>query len=347
VRAALFDAFGVTPTVVDVADPACPRDGVVVQVEATGLCRSDWHGWMGHDPDIRLPHVPGHEFAGVVVEAGPDVREGRVGDRVTTPFVCACGTCRTCRRGDQQICERQQQPGFTYWGSFATYVVIPVADVNAVPLPAAMPFDTAAALGCRFATAYRAVTAHARVAPGGWLAVHGCGGVGLSAVMIAVAAGVRVVAVDPSASARGLARDLGADHVLDPAAGDVGAAVLDLSGGGVDASVDAIGGAQSLVASVSGLARRGRHVQVGLMGSGSSIPADVIARLIARELELVGSHGMAAHDYPPMLAAIAAGDLDPGRLVRHHVGLGEACTRLAALGAGGSDGVLIVEPARA
>ena len=197
-RAVRVDAFGVVPTVLDVPDPSCPRDGVVVRVEATGLCRSDWHGWVGHDPDIRLPHVPGHEFAGVVVEVGPAVRSCRVGDRVTAPFVCACGTCPTCRRGDHQICERQQQPGFTYWGSFATYVVVPVADVNAVPLPDELPFDTAAALGCRFATAYRAFHAHARVPTGGWLAVHGCGGVGLSAVLIAVAAGVRVVAVDPS-----------------------------------------------------------------------------------------------------------------------------------------------------
>ena len=189
-RAVVYDGFGEAPRVEAVADPEPPPHGVVVRVEASGLCRSDWHGWMGHDPDIRaFPHVPGHELAGVVEAVGAEVRDWAPGARVTVPFVCACGDCEQCAAGNEQICDRQRQPGFTHWGSFAEYVALDWADVNLVALPETVGFDAAAGLGCRFATAYRAVVQVGRAQPGEWVAVHGCGGVGLSAVMIAAGAG--------------------------------------------------------------------------------------------------------------------------------------------------------------
>jgi alcohol dehydrogenase len=341
-RAVVYDEFGTPPVVREVPPPGCPPDGVVVRVRATGLCRSDWHGWVGHDPDIRRPHVPGHEFAGEIADVGGTVTRWRVGDRVTAPFVCACGQCPTCRRGEHQVCERQQQPGFTHWGSFAELVVVDVADVNVVRLPDRMSFDTAAGLGCRFATAYRAVVQHARPAPGEWVAVHGCGGVGLSAVMVAVAAGARVVAIDPNAVARDRAVALGAVAGLDPADGP--AAVHDLTGGGAAVSIDAIGGADTLAAAVAGLARRGRHVQVGLLGPATTVPAQVISQAIAGELAILGSHGMPAHDYPAMLERVTSGELDPGRLVTRRIDLEEAATELAALGTARIDGITIIHP---
>jgi D-arabinose 1-dehydrogenase-like Zn-dependent alcohol dehydrogenase len=344
-RAVVFERFTEPPEVRDVPDPVCPPDAMVLRVAATGLCRSDWHGWMGHDPDIELPHVPGHEFAGEVVEVGPQVGRWRPGDRVTAPFVCACGRCPTCRRGEHQICDHQQQPGFTHWGSFAEYVVVDVADVNGVRLPDGLGFDTAASLGCRFATAYRAVIGHGRVQPGSWVAVHGCGGVGLSAIMIAVAEGARVIAVDPAPPARDRAAALGAEVVLDPAAADVPTAVLELTGGGAAVSVDAIGGVPSLVNSIGCLRKRGRHVQVGLMGAATQVPAQIIASTVGRELELVGSHGMAAADYPGLLARIESGELDLGRLIRRRIGLDDAAGELAALGTAQIDGITVIEPA--
>ncbi|HEY1178322.1 MAG TPA: alcohol dehydrogenase catalytic domain-containing protein, partial [Phytomonospora sp.] len=172
-RAVLFEAYGATPAVADVPEPSPGRRGAVVRVEATGLCRSDWHGWMGHDPDISLPHVPGHEFAGVIEAVGEDVTGWKAGDRVTAPFVCACGTCPACAAGEQQVCERQTQPGFTHWGSFAEYVRVDAADANLVALPPGLSSTAAASLGCRFATAYRAVAARGAVRPGEWVAVHG------------------------------------------------------------------------------------------------------------------------------------------------------------------------------
>src|SRR3954452_2137446 len=188
-RAVVFEQYGEPARVREVPDPEPVEHGVVVRVEATGLCRSDWHGWQGHDPDITLPHVPGHELAGVVEAVGARVTGARPGDRVTVPFVCACGTCPACAVGYQQVCERQTQPGFTHWGSFAQYVALDHADVNLVAVPQELSFATAASLGCRFATAFRAVVRQGRAAAGEWVAVHGCGGVGLSAVMIAAASG--------------------------------------------------------------------------------------------------------------------------------------------------------------
>ncbi|MEZ0447137.1 zinc-dependent alcohol dehydrogenase family protein [Cellulomonas sp. ICMP 17802] len=343
-RAVVIEKFGVPPTLRDVPSPACPADGVVLRVTATGVCRSDWHGWQGHDDDITLPHVPGHELAGVVVEVGADVRSWVVGDEVTVPFVCACGTCAACLAGEQQVCERQRQPGFTDDGSFAELVALHHADVNLVRLPAGMSPVTAAGLGCRFATAYRAVTVHGRVAPGDWVAVHGCGGVGLSAVMIAVAAGARVVAVDVAPAARQAALDMGASVVLD-GTGDVAAQVRAVTDGGAAVSLDALGSRSTAAASILSLRRRGRHVQVGLLLGADASPPLPMGRVIGWELELYGSHGMAAHEYPAMLTRIASGELDPSRLVGRTIGLDDAPAALVALGAGSAGpGMTVVVP---
>ena len=200
-RAVIFEEFQKPLQVRDVVDPTPPRDGVVISVAASGLCRSDWHGWMGHDSDIQLPHVPGHEFAGRVAEVGADVTRWQVGDRVTVPFCVGCGRCETCAQGDLQICDHYFQPGFTAWGSFAEYVAIPHADLNLVQLPEEIAFDAAASLGCRMVTAFRAVVDQGRLQPDQWIAVFGCGGVGLSAVMIAKSLGAKVIGIDVQPSA--------------------------------------------------------------------------------------------------------------------------------------------------
>ncbi|GII57412.1 alcohol dehydrogenase [Planotetraspora thailandica] len=344
-RAVVYEAFGAEPEVREVADPVAPPEGAVIRVEATGLCRSDWHGWMGHDDDIRvLPHVPGHELAGVVESVGPGVTTRRPGDRVMVPFICACGTCRQCAAGDHQVCERQTQPGFTHWGSFAEKVAIGHADVNLVPLPDGMAFATAASLGCRFATAFRAVVAQGGVRAGDWVAVHGCGGVGLSAVMIAAASGARVVAVDVSPAALDLAARFGAaECVRADGSADTAAEVREITGEGAHVSLDALGGAATCAASIASLRRRGRHVQVGLLPGATELP---MGRVIAHELEIVGSHGMAAHAYPPMLEMIAAGTLRPDLLVTRTIGLGEAPSALTALSHGGVAGITMIEPRR-
>jgi len=342
-RAAIYEEFRGPVRVRDVSDPVPPDDGVVVAVKATGICRSDWHGWMGHDPDIRLPHVPGHELAGVVAAKGKLVTRWSVGDRITVPFVCACGTCRPCRTGNEQVCDHQFQPGFTHWGSFAGYVALHRADLNLVRLPDELSFETAASLGCRFATSFRAVVDQARVAEGQWVAIHGCGGVGLSAIMIARACGAQVIAIDISAEKLDFARSVGANVTLDAHQhADIPAAVRDNTHGGADVSIDALGSPQTCFNSVACLAKRGKHIQVGLLLAGQSRPALPMDQVIAKELEILGSHGMQAHRYPAMLEMIRTRQLQPAKLVGRTLTLEESVSSLTGMDRDASLGVTII-----
>jgi len=344
-QAVTFEAFAQPLTVQSVPDPNPSPRGAVIKVEATGVCRSDWHGWMGHDPDINtLPHVPGHELAGVVAEVGSRVTRWQRGDRVTMPFVCGCGTCPECASGNHQVCENQFQPGFTAWGSFAEYVAVDYADTNLVRLPDLMNFVAAASLGCRFATSFRAVVRQGRVSGGQWLAVHGCGGVGLSAVMIAQALGALVIAIDINDGALKRATNLGAAAAINASRVDnVVEAVQEISGGGVHVSLDALGSKQTCYNSIANLRRRGKHVQVGLMVAEDSLPPVPMGMVIAKELEIYGSHGMQAHDYPAMLSMIEAGKLHPEKLVERTISLSEAPEVLAHMNDFAFSGVTIID----
>lgn len=344
-RAVVFTEFGGTLGVTDMDAPEPTPHGAVIEVRATGVCRSDWHGWQGHDPDIHVPHVPGHEFAGVVAAVGDQVTRWRRGDRVTVPFVCACGTCEACIAGEHQVCENQTQPGFTHHGSFAELVRIDHADVNLVRLPDDLDFIAAAALGCRFATAFRAVSAHGQVSPGQWVAVHGCGGVGLSAVMIASALGARVVAVDVSDAALALAQEMGAVATVNANdVSDIGAHVVALTDGGAHVSIDAFGSEATCAASIESLRRRGRHVQVGLLPEALGRPRLPMARVVWLELSIHGSHGMAAHEYGPMLQMVADGTLRPDLLVTDVIGLDDAPAALAAMSGAAAPGTRVIVP---
>ncbi|MFY1706607.1 zinc-dependent alcohol dehydrogenase family protein [Tritonibacter scottomollicae] len=324
-KAVLFEKFRQAPKVATVADPTPARHGVVIKVEATGVCRSDWHGWMGHDSDIDLPHVPGHELAGVIEAVGKDVTNWHVGDRVTVPFISGCGSCSECHAGHQQVCHNQEQPGFTHWGSFAEYVGIHQADLNLVALPESMDFATAASLGCRFATAFRAVVDQGKAGAGQWVAVHGCGGVGLSAVMIANAVGANVIAIDIDDQKLALARSLGAVATVNgTTSANVADAVIDMTRGGAHVSMDALGHPVTCFNSIQNLRPRGKHIQVGLMLGDHTAPQVPMAKVIGKELEILGSHGMQAHRYGAMLDMIQSGKLAPERLIGDQISLDEA-----------------------
>ncbi|GMQ30482.1 zinc-dependent alcohol dehydrogenase family protein [Algoriphagus confluentis] len=328
-KALLFESFQKQPAITQVPDPIAPENGVVLEVKATGICRSDWHGWMGHDSDILLPHVPGHEFAGVIREVGKGVKNWKVGDRVTVPFVCACGTCQTCQSGNQQICDDQFQPGFTHWGSFAEYVSVYRAETNLIRLPETVSFEAAASLGCRFATSYRGIVAQGKVTGGQWVAVHGSGGVGLSAIMIASALGAQVIAVDISEEKLALAKASGANYLLNAKTeADIPAAILELTQGGAHVSMDALGSKITCFNSVSCLRKRGKHIQVGLMAGSETNPPIPMHLVIAKELEILGSHGMQAHAYPEMMQMIHVGKLSPETLIGRRISLNEAVQAL-------------------
>ncbi|MCJ7467240.1 MAG: zinc-dependent alcohol dehydrogenase family protein [Maribacter sp.] len=342
-RALVFESFQGSLRVQNVQDPTPKDHGVVVKVSATGLCRSDWHGYMGHDPDIVLPHVPGHELAGTIVALGKNVQNFKVGDRITVPFVCACGRCSQCSSGNHQVCDHQSQPGFTHWGSFAEYVALDYADTNLVPIPEEIDDVTAATLGCRFITAFRAIVEQGKVSGGQYVAVHGCGGVGLSAVMIANALGAQVIAIDINEAALVFAKQLGAiatinasqtTHVVD--------LVKNITQGGAHVSLDAFGSATTCFNSVSNLRKRGKHIQVGLMTGDHRHPQVPMDLVLAHELEIIGSHGMQAHKYPEMMAMIKNGKLHPEKLIEKTIPLEAAITALPNMAQFDHKGVLVI-----
>jgi alcohol dehydrogenase len=342
-KAAVIESFGKPITIQNVPDPNPADNGVVIQVKATGLCRSDWHAWMGHDTDVVLPHVPGHELAGEVMTAGKNVHNWKKGDRVTLPFVCACGDCPQCHSGNQQVCDHQFQPGFTHWGSFAEYVAIDRADGNLVRLPDSMDFVTAASLGCRFVTSYRAVVEQGKVCAGQWVAVHGCGGVGLSAIMIANAAGASVVAIDISDDKLEFARSLGANAVINSKnVPDVVAAVIDVTKGGAHVSIDALGNPTTCFNSIANLRKRGKHIQVGLMLGGQNHPSIPMDKVIGRELEIYGSHGIQAFKYPLLFEMIQSGKVDPSKLIGKTISLEEGAVALTEMDSFAGTGVKVI-----
>ena len=344
-KAIIFEQFGAPLKIASLPDPAPHADGVVIEVQASGICRSDWHGWQGHDPDITtFPHVPGHELAGIIVEIGKHVRRWKKGDRVTVPFVSGCGTCPECATGNHQICDHQFQPGFTGWGSFAEYVALRYADTNLVSLPEEINFVTAASLGCRFITSFRAVVDQGRVKPGEWAAVHGCGGVGLSAIMIARSAGARVIAVDINDDVLELSRSLGAYATINASREqNVADRIRQITGRGAHLSIDALGSAETCVNSIRCLRKQGRHIQVGLLAGSEYQPRLPMEWVIAWELEILGSHGMQAFRYDSMLEMILSGDLDPKRIVGKTVSLEEAVTELPAMGDFGNQGIIVID----
>ena len=342
-KAAYYTNYKGPVSIEQVPDPTPPSHGVVLKVSATGLCLSDWHGWQGHDRDIDLPHVPGHELAGTIVELGSEVSNWKVGDRVTLPFVCGCGVCPTCHQGDPQVCPDQFQPGFTHWGSWAEYVAIHYADYNLVRIPHQISDITAASLGCRFATSFRGVVDQGGVAPEEYVVVFGCGGVGLSAIMIAAAYGARVIAIDTKSSALEKAKSLGAIHTILSSDQTV-EEIINYTHGGAHLSIDAIGHPQVLHDSILCLRRRGRHVQIGLLSPTIAHQAPIpIDKVISYELSILGSHGMAASRYPHMIQLILDGKLDPSLLVDGVITLEEAVAALPTMDRYVSSGIRVVE----
>ncbi len=344
-RALSFEEFGGPLVVGDVPEPTAADDGVIVEVRATGVCRSDWHGWQGHDPDIKsLPHVPGHELAGVVVDVGRDVTKWRTGDRVTVPFVAGCGDCPECATGNQQVCPQQFQPGFTAWGSFAQHVALRFADENLVRLPDDLDFVTAASLGCRVSTAYRAVLLQGGAQYGEWVAVHGCGGLGLSAVAIAAATGAQVIGIDINSEALELAESLGAVATLDATeTDDIPQAIHDLTQRGAHLSLDTLGSTATCDNSIRSLRRRGRHVQVGLLAGADASPQVPLELAVGRELEIVGSHGLQAWHFPDLLDMVCSGRLDLSKLIDRTISLDDAPAALEAMGCFGSYGMTVID----
>ena len=343
-RAIYFTEFNGPLSIQELPIPRASANSVVIKVAATGLCRSDWHGYVGHDADIKLPHVPGHEFAGTISEIGSNVKKFKVGDRVAIPFVNGCGECEYCKSGRAQVCPQQTQPGFTHHGSFAEYVLVENGDFNLIALPDEIDFNTAAALGCRFATSFRGLVDRAQVRSGQFVAIYGCGGIGLSALLIARAFGARVICIDINQNSLHQAKNLGAEFIINSREEDPVSTIIGITNGGADISIDALGSQSTSNQSILSLRRNGKHLQLGLLLTSDGTTPIPMARAIAYELDILGSHGMAAVDYPKMLALISSGKLEPQLLITNEVNLEIGAQELARMGENLGTGVTIIRP---
>ncbi len=345
-KAAVLEAYNQPLVIRNVPDPEPGRHGAVVKVEANGICRSDWHAWCEHWPGfLTLPHVLGHEITGIVESVGPEVTKFKPGQRVVVPFSGGDGHCVWCQAGLPNLCDNPVVPGFRTWGGFAEYAAVDKADLNLVALPEEVGFVAGAGMGCRFMTAFHALTDRAPVRAGEWVVVYGCGGVGLSAVEIAHALGAQVIGVDIDDAKLELARQIGATAVVNSkAAGDPAEAILDLTGGGAHLSVDALGIAATCRDAIRSLRKRGRHVQIGMttgeQGGDLPVPID---HIIGNEIQLSGSKGMPPGHYDAMLRMVASGKLDPGRLVSRTVPLEDAGGVLASMGSFDTVGFTVID----
>ncbi len=328
-RAAVVREFSADLSIETVPDPACPQDGVVLEVAACGVCRSDHHGWMGHHPKVASGSILGHEYCGTVVEAGPRARHS-VGDRLIAPFILACGNCPACATGVSNTCENQIVPGFGAPGAYAEYVAAPF-DHNLVHLPETMSPALAAGLGCRVTTAWHALTDRAQLRAGEWVAVHGTGGIGLATLLLAKMLGAQVVVVDVVEEKLTHAKSLGADAAVNATDGDVAEAIREITGGGAHVSVEALGIPATTNASLECLATLGRHVHVG-MPAGDHVTMPINMRAIyLKQLSVFGTRGMPSWKYPSLLGMIERGDVDLSPMVAREVPLSRASAELRAM----------------
>ena len=339
-RAAVIRQYRADLSLETVPDPVCEADGVVVKVLACGICRSDWHGWVGEHAKVKPGAIPGHEYCGEVVDAGPLARWKR-GERIIAPFILACGECPECRSGQTTTCRAQRVPGFGEPGAYAEYVSVPHAH-NLTRLPDFLTPALAAGLGCRVTTAYHALTGRAGLQAGEWLAIHGTGGIGLSALIIGKALGARVVAVDLVGERLTHALSLGAEHVINATEGDTAARIREVTGGGAHVSIEALGIAATANASIECLRPLGRHVQVGLPTGHTAQMQINMNAVYMKQLALFGTRGMPAWRYPSLLSLIETGQVDVRPIVARHVALSQASAELRAFDGPMAPGVAVI-----
>ena len=338
-RAAIVRNFNEDLSIETVNDPACPEDGVVLEVLACGVCRSDYHGWTGNHPLVKDGSIMGHEYCGVVVEAGPKAKY-KIGDRLIAPFILGCGSCPSCQSGKSNTCATQIVPGFNAPGAYAEYVAVPY-DHNLVYLPDSMSPALAAGLGCRVTTAWHALTDRAAVTAGEWVAVHGTGGIGLSAMLLAKMIGAKVVVVDIVKEKLDSALALGADAAVNAAETDAAEAIRSITNGGADVSIEALGHPLTTNASVECLATLGRHVHVGMPGGDGMMNINLRA-IYMKQLSFYGTRGMPSWKYPSLLTMIERGDVDLSPMVDREINLSQASEELRMMSGATPPGTAVI-----
>jgi alcohol dehydrogenase len=338
---AVLKEYGEPLAIEERETPSVADDEVLIETEACGICRSDWHAWQGdyswlEGGAVTRGNILGHEPAGTILEAGPDVENFVEGDQVVVPFNIVCGKCENCRDGNSHMCENILHYGFDEGaqpGAFCTHLRIPNADFNLARIPDGISAHEMAGLGCRYVTAYHAIADRSGIEAGDWVAVHGCGGVGLSTVNVASALGGNVVAVDLADEKLDMAEDMGAVETInaesvDDVPGEVGA----VTDGGAQISVDALGIRTTCLNSINSVEPTGTHVQIGITTSEEEGRIDVpIDYMLHSEIDCITAKGFQPHRYGELFGLMDAGKIHPERLVTKHVHLQDINDRLGAM----------------
>jgi 6-hydroxycyclohex-1-ene-1-carbonyl-CoA dehydrogenase len=301
------------PLVIEQVPTPDPGPGeILVRVAACGVCHTDLH-YLDHGvPTFKKPPmILGHEISGTVEAAGSDVEGWEGGESVLLPAVYGCGQCRMCRIGRENICERMVMFGNNIDGGYAEYVLAPAKDV--LHLPSSIPLIEGAVIADAVTTPYHAVINRGRVQPGDRVVVFGCGGIGLNIIQVANAIGASVIAVDKVPMKLDWAKEFGAVDVLNSSEIErVDKHIRKLTDGGADIAFEAIGLPITQQQAFSSLRTGGRFVVVGFASEPMLLDT---GRTMFREMEIIGSLGCRASDYPRVLSLVENGKLRVKELV--------------------------------
>lgn len=296
-------------------DPSPGPGEVVVRIEAAGICRSDVHYRSGTRPVPALPLVPGHEVAGTIVATGDGVDGQRVGDRVCLHYLVTCGACPACLRGAEQFCVSGAMLGLDRQGGYAEQIVVPAR--NAHPVPDGVSTPAAAVMMCSTATSLHALR-RGRVEPRSTVAVLGAGGLGMSAIQLALVLGAsEVYAVDIDADRLTVASELGAVAV--DGTGDAVSEIVTASGGGVDVALELVGSSDLMRDAIAMLAPHGRAVAVGI--THTEFGLNPYRDLVTREAEVLGAADHLSSEIDEVLGLAARGAIDVDRLITRMIPL--------------------------
>lgn len=337
-RAAILQTPGEGLVIGDIefADPM-PHE-VLIDTKACGLCHSDLHFIDGHYPH-PLPAIPGHEAAGIVRSVGSEVKSVKPGDHVVSCLSAFCGQCEFCVTGRMALClggATRRGKGdalrMTLSGGDPVNQMLNLSSLSeqmlihenaCVSIDKDMPFDRAAVIGCAVTTGAGTIFNACKVTPGETVLVVGCGGVGLATINAARIAGAgKVIAADPLPEKRALAETLGATHTIDALADDAAKQIIEISGGGVDWGIEAVGRQASADLAVASLRRGGTAVILGMM------PLDCKVGLGAMDLlggkKLMGAIMGMNHfpvDLPRLVDFYMRGLLDLDTIIAERIGL--------------------------
>lgn len=313
-RAAVFTEPGVMPVVREVPTPVPGPGQVLIKVAACGVCHTDLHYIEHGVPTVKpAPIILGHEASGTVAALGEGVEGPAEGTRVLVPAVVTCGKCSFCRDGRENICTSMVMFGNHVDGAYAEYFLAPAKDV--FELPESIQLEASAVIADAVSTPYHAVVNRGKVRPGDVVVVFGCGGVGINAVQIAVMCGARVVAVDISEKKLEWAKNFGASECINALVHPkVSKVVRKLTGGGADVVFEVIGRPETIESAFDCVRAGGRLVIVGYTDKPVNLSA---AKIMFREMEVIGSLGCRCVDYPRIIQMCADGLIKVDEMVTH------------------------------